>query len=345
MIRRSEESRSVAREQRAGPFRPSRGMVVGAVVGVPASVVLLLLSLRHLNTEALQASLRAADPRTLALAVCTVSVVYPIQAARWRLISMASPPLPLRRFVEWVVGAIAINNVVPGRPGDLLRVEWLSRGARMPRTPALASVAVDRGLDVVVLVVALALTYPAAQHALWLNRLELVAGLVGVLVVMLFVAATVYACRSRVSPAGRVRRVLASAGREAGNRLHGWRGVGAVLLSVLAWGAWALSAWLVASALGIALTPREIVFVTSVLNLGVAVPSSPGYIGTYQWLGVSALGLLGVNHTEAFAFSVLMHASWFIPTTVAGVVLALRKLAPALGRVPSRDGVRSGAFR
>ena len=111
-------------------------MVVGAVIGFPASVTLLLLSLRHLDTGALQASLQAADPWTLALAVCTISVVYPIQAARWQLISMASPPLPLRRFVDWVLGAIAINNVVPGRPGDLLRIEWLSRGARMSRTPA-----------------------------------------------------------------------------------------------------------------------------------------------------------------------------------------------------------------
>src|SRR6185312_13501757 len=127
MIRRSEESRSVAREQRARPFRPSRGIVVGAVVGFPVSVVLLILSLRHLHTGALRAALRPADRRSRALAGCPVSVVYPIHAARWRLISMASPPLPLRRFVEWVVGAIAINNVVPGRPGDLLRVEWLSR--------------------------------------------------------------------------------------------------------------------------------------------------------------------------------------------------------------------------
>ena len=86
----------------------------------------------------------------------------------------------------------------------------------------------------VALVVALALTYPVMQHALWLDRLEVVAGLVGLLVVMLLVAAIVYARRSRVSPAGRVRRVFANAGREAGNRLHGWRGLGAVLLTVLA---------------------------------------------------------------------------------------------------------------
>ena len=299
-------------------------MVVGAVIGFPASVALLLLSLRHLDTGALQASLQAADPWTLAWRFAPSRWCIPSErplATHLDGVTTASPP-PLRRLGS---GSNRHQQRVPGRPGDLLRIEWLSRGARMSRTPALASVAVDRGLDVVALLsVALALTYPVMQHALWLDRLEVVAGLVGLLVVMLLVAAIVYAHRSRVSPAGRVRRVFANAGREAGNRLHGWRGLGAVLLTVLAWGAWALSAWLVASALGIALSPGEIVFVTSVLNLGVAVPSSPGYIGTYQWLGVSALGLLGVYDTEAFAFSVLMHASWFIPTTIAGVVLALR---------------------
>ena len=57
---------------------------------------------------------------------------------------------------------------------------------------------------------------------------------------------------------------------------------------------------------------------TSVLALGVAIPSSPGYIGTYQALGVAALGLLAVPAEQALAFSILMHVSWFVPTTVVG---------------------------
>jgi uncharacterized membrane protein YbhN (UPF0104 family) len=112
---------------------------------------------------------------------------------------------------------------------------------------------------------------------------------------------------------------------------------------MLAWGIWALSAWLVAYSLGITLTPVEVVFVTAVLNLGVAIPSSPGFIGTYQWLAVSALGALGVNHTEAFAFSVLMHAAWFVPTTLAGAALAVRKLSPAVADILPRRTSESHA--
>lgn len=283
MTARSEKSRSFAPESGERPPPTRRTIVAGALVGVPVSAVLLILSLRHVDTDALAASIGGADLGTLVLAVCAMSLVYITQATRWYLVSAS--PIPLRRFGEWVLGAIAVNNVVPGRPGDLLRVEWLARRARMPRARALASVAVDRGLDFVALVSPLALTYPAVHHTSWLNR-----------------------------------------------------------LCVLAWGSWALSAWLVTRSLGIELTPLEVVFVTAVLNLGVAIPSSPGFIGTYQWLGVSALGLLAVNQADAFAFSVLMHAAWFVPTTLVGAALALHKLPPVVaGVLPRRTSEHHAA--
>ena len=73
------------------------------------------------------------------------------------------------------------------------------------------------------------------------------------------------------------------------------------------------------------------------MNLGVAIPSSPGFIGTYQWLAVSALGLLGVARIEALAFGILMHATWYVPTLVIGGVLLLRRgvLAVRLQAAPA----------
>ena len=76
---------------------------------------------------------------------------------------------------------------------------------------------------------------------------------------------------------------------------------------------WAVSAWLVARSLGIELSLVEAVFVTAVINLGVAIPSSPGFIGTYQWLGVSALALFGVPTEEALAFSISCRRSGTSP--------------------------------
>ena len=59
--------------------------------------------------------------------VACMGVVYWLQAARWRRI--ADTGLGQRRFVEMVVAGVAVNNVLPGRVGDLLRARWVSRGA------------------------------------------------------------------------------------------------------------------------------------------------------------------------------------------------------------------------
>ncbi len=106
-------------------------------------------------------------------------------------------------------------------------------------------------------------------------------------------------------------------------RLALWAG-----LSVLAWMVWATGAVLVARALGIELTLLEGMFVAAVMNLGVAIPSSPGFVGTYEWLGVASLGLLDVPATDALAFAILLHAAWYAPTTLGGgAALAFRGVA------------------
>ena len=89
-------------------------------------------------------------------------------------------------------------------------------------------------------------------------------------------------------------------------------------LSIAGWTMGAVAAFLVARSVGIHLAPLEAIFVASALALGVAIPSSPGYIGTYQLIAVEALGLLDIDDSQALAFSILMHASWFVPTTLFG---------------------------
>ena len=95
---------------------------------------------------------------------------------------------------------------------------------------------------------------------------------------------------------------------------------------MVAWGAWAAAAGLICRSLGFRLSPIELIFVTAVVNLGVVIPSSPGFIGTYQWLAVSALGVVGVQGEVAIAFSLLMQAIWFIPTTIVGGAIAVREV-------------------
>jgi uncharacterized membrane protein YbhN (UPF0104 family) len=87
---------------------------------------------------------------------------------------------------------------------------------------------------------------------------------------------------------------------------------------------WAAGAALAAQAVGLELTVVQALFVTAAVNLGVAIPSSPGFVGTYQWLGVSALALFGVGRDDALAFAIVLQAVWYVPTTLVGAALLAR---------------------
>lgn len=323
------------------PRLSRRAAAVGLAVGVPASAVFLVLALRGLDAGELRRTLADADVALLAPAVAVILLVYVFQAQRWRVVARRETDLGFRAALAYVVGAVAVNNVVPGRPGEPLRGFWLARARRIPVARSVATVLVDRTADVLALVTLFAVTVPFVDRPRWVLRLLLAAVVLGALLALALAAAWWYANHSR---RGRARAAIpvgerSLLGRHVSGLVRGAAGALRVgdlaaiaAFSLLAWTAWGTSAWLVARAVGIELSPLETAFTTSLVNLGVAIPSSPGFIGTYQWLSVSVLGLFAVGRTDAFAFSILMHAIWFVPTTLAGVGLGL---AVAAGRRPA----------
>lgn len=295
-----------------------RGVVV-ALVGVPVGLAFLWLALRDADFDAVWRSLRDAEPGGVGLAVVAFGCVYAFQAERWRRVASAGE-VRLARFYELTVSGVAVNNVLPGRVGDLLRARWLGLASRMPAGRAFGTVVLDRACDLVVLVALLVVGIAAVATSEWLVRLAVG----GVLVVAAFAAVLLFArsytgrrARGRHSR-GLVRRLVRDAVEVLAEPLGRRRPAFWLGLSLGAWAAWALAALLIARSLDVELSIADALFVTAILNLGSAIPSSPGYVGTYEWLGVSSLGLIGVEHEPALAFTILLHAGWYVPTTLGG---------------------------
>jgi len=311
----------------------SRGFLT-ALVGVPIGLIFLWLALRDADLDAVWRSLQDADAGLGALAIAAFGVVYAFQSVRWRRIA-ATPVVRLARFYEMTVSGVAVNNVLPGRIGDLLRARWLGLAAHLPAGRAFGTVILDRACDFVVLVGLLVVGIAAVASSEWLVRLA--AGSLFVLVlfgVVLLLARAYIGKRERGRRSrGLLRRLVRDTVEVLAEPLGRRRPVVWLGLSLAAWATWAIAAGLVARSLGLDLSITDALFVAAVLNLGSAVPSSPGYVGTYEWLGVASLGLLDVPHEQALAFTILLHAAWYVPTTVAGgSALVVRALLRARAR-------------
>ena len=96
-------------------------------------------------------------------------------------------------------------------------------------------------------------------------------------------------------------------------------------ISFSTWFCMSLALYMVILALGVSVPFGCVPFVCALLNMGITIPSSPGYIGLYQFLLVYLLSLFGVPKYEAFTVSILYHASWYIPYTLIGFLLLLRE--------------------
>lgn len=321
--------------------RRSRSLVLAAIVGIPVSSIFLILAIRGADLDAVWRIVQDVRPVPLAGAVACMPVVYFCQAARWRRIAGTSHGQ--FRFFEMIVAGLAINNVLPGRVGDLLRARWVARGA-FSGGRGLATVVVDRGFDILALATFLLVALPFVTDAGWVDRIVVGTVLVLVALVGCVAASRAYARRrayERRLQRGVVRRFVRDTIDGLSDPIAATaRPRELVLLSLAAWLTWAVGATLAARAVGVELSVVEALFVTAALNLGVAIPSSPGFVGTYQWLGVSALALFDVSRETGLAFAIVMQAVWFVPTTLGGAAILASR-----GFRAWRDGYSSPSGR
>jgi len=125
--------------------RRRRWMAVLALGGMVVSLVGLF---HFVDVRAVGRALSAADPRWLALAVGLVLCTpFTVAGKLWCVVRLAGEPRSLSRCWSAVMAAVALNSLVPGRGGDLVRAAFL---ATAPDTIAVlvGAVLVERLLDV-----------------------------------------------------------------------------------------------------------------------------------------------------------------------------------------------------
>ena len=67
------------------------------------------------------------------------------------------------------------------------------------------------------------------------------------------------------------------------------------------------------------------VFAISVAMIGIALPSSPGFIGVYEAAYVGALSVFGVSYESALAFALVDHVFYIGLTGIVGAYALIRE--------------------
>ncbi len=304
---------------------------VGRWLGIIVSLALLVWILRAFDLADVGRALLAANYLYLLPLIVLVVVNFTLRALRWgTLFRGASTPRWFDLFMAMMIGYLG-NNILPARAGELVRAYVLGKRSGSSKSKALATVMVERVADLLVVLFlfpVLLFFYPVTD---WLVRAGMVLGAIGLAATAFLASLMIWGPhlltwtlrRLAFLPEGALTRIEAvGAGFVAGVR--GFREPRQVLsflsYTAVIWTMEAVSAWLIAQAFALPLSIGESLFVIIVVGIGMTVPSSPGYVGTYEFFALSALAVFNISGSSALGFIVTMHIVSFAGSSILGAI-------------------------
>jgi uncharacterized protein (TIRG00374 family) len=312
----------------------TRGRRLLVITGFLVSVALLALATARLDWR--QAARTLHEARLwpwLPAAIASYLVGHLLRGLRCRQIALAQAKLSLVDATSVVVVGYAVNNLLPARLGEVARCGMFSERTGMPFAEALTITFIERVLDglaiLVVFVGASFALHPSGWILLSVRAATWVFGLAALAIVLCAVSSSaIVTAVSRITarwlPRGQTGALRMTMSVIAGLRLLRGARRGGVVAAL------SVAIWLCEGGMFLALLPAVglpprlswALCAMVVTNLGIMVPSTPGFVGAFHFICMQALVSFGAARTVAFSYAVLVHAAFYVPITIWGIAIS-----------------------
>ena len=340
----------------------NRNTTISLFLGTAISVAALYFAFRNIPLDELLVYLSSINYFWIIPAVVVSLTTFLIRALRWQSILEPVRKISFKHAFHPLMTGFMLNCILPGRIGEAARPVILMKNENIPFSTGLATVAVERIFDIVLLVI-LFITIMAGikidpDHVVdfggyRLNNADLItagknlAGTGAILVAgsfLLFFGKTrkfigfiimklplifFFAGSSFKKKIG--DKISLPALRILENFSNGFlliRRPKSILISVcytvVIWALTALSYYLLALGCpGINLSFTELTAVMIIVCFFIALPSAPGYWGLWEAGGIFAMSLFGVSAKDAAGYTLTNHVIQIVPVIIAGLVSAM----------------------
>jgi uncharacterized protein (TIRG00374 family) len=321
------------------------------LLSIALAAVLLYYSLRGVEWARVWATITHARWQYLAVACLIICCSFFLRSYRWRVLLNTDAHFDVPTvFVATMAGYLG-NMFLPARAGELVRTYIISSRSSLSKTYVLTTALSERMVDAIALVLASSVVLLGVNPKPgWLGDVSrttaVVAGvgLLGIAIVPHTGDLVERLLRRIPMPAGLRDRLLELAAQillglrtfHSPKRLAGF-----VFWTVVVWSLDCVTVVVGAHALGLDLPFRVALLLLAGLGLGSALPSTPGYVGIYQFVTVSVLTPFGVSHDGALAYSFVSQAMGYVVVLLLGLPALYRakdwrQAMPGAGPIPSK---------
>lgn len=327
----------------------SRGAIVAA--GFAISIIFLVVTLQKIKWDQVQnAFSHGSWLPWLPLAIVAYIIGMFVRGFRLRLLVTGEATLPTLTATNIIGIGYMTNNILPARLGEFVRAAILSERTGLPYALALTVTLLERLLDgiaVLLLFVGGTLFIPVE---VWMKTTASIAGIIfsvaiaGVILVAL-APQTCLALASRLTMRlttkwhDKVLALLTQVIRGFGCLRTPMSAFLVFVSSLVVWSFEALMFMFVMPCFGLKMSTLKAAVVMSFTNLGILIPSSPGFVGPYHYCCSQALlavsSFMGnptlvtavrtppsqlLTEETAISYAVVVHLIFFTITTIWGII-------------------------
>jgi len=310
-----------------------RKRLFSILLGIGISTLFLWIAVKDVDIASLKSALSGAILWYAAPLLLSLLLFYWLKAVRWAALLKPIQQLTARQVLPTLMVGFAGNNLLPAHAGELIRVYLLGRQYQLSKSAILASVILERLLDIiaVLLLVATALYASSRIHP----GLMYGAYLASVITILALLLIIIYVCKTRQSIA-LLERLMAGWMKQAwlhklleqlevaANGLKIVRQPAAffkaLINSIIQWLAMVLCIFIAISALQIQVPLSASILVLGLIVAGVSLPSAPGFFGTIELCFVLGLKPYGIDAAQAFSAGIFFHILAYVSVTVTGLI-------------------------
>lgn len=296
------------------------------VFGLVVSAVFLWFAFRKADFGQIFDILKQADIKLLLCAVFLSVLGLMIRSYRWKLLGKDYHNVPWINFFRATTIGLMLNAFLPFRTGDLFQSYFLSKKSNLPKSYTLATVFLERLVDSVppALIIIIGSFFIALPSQLRISRLIIIAAIVGA-VLYLFIryhekVMSLFGRFIQTSHSEKIKKLLENIKNALIFLKDKQVTTRAIPLTFLNWIIISNTiTFLILRSLDIKISFFSAFLVMAIGVMSVAIPSSPGFIGTWEFFSLLALSIFNVDRDRALSYAVLSHFMAFLPITIIGL--------------------------
>lgn len=310
--------------------------IIKPIFGVLVSLLFLILIFTNIDFSKVLTGIKTVNYYFLIPAIGIQILSFWVRSLRWSYILRNIKRISTRKLFPIVSISYMINNTLPFRLGEIARAYLISAKENVSKASAFSTIILERvfdGLTLMLYLGVILLVYPFPE---WVQQIGVTIGLIFI-GSLIFIILLVSMREKTVKLINTLLRLLPERIRnKVSNSLENFIDgfdiikdkkslIPIVSYSILIWLMEAYMFFALAEAFNFNNTEIISFFTLAVVNFGIMIPSSPGYIGTFEYFIIKSLEVFSISKEIALSFALILRVAQYTPITLIGFVFFIKE--------------------